>query len=303
MLPALSQICTLPAPFEDDVADYAAGGCRAVELWLGKLETYLQGHSRDDARQLLQRHGVAAPVASYQGGLLDSQGDARREHWDHFARRLDLCRELGIGTLVVAADVAVPAKVGRISNPSVANPSAAASGGGRIANPSYGPLIDRVKASLAQAAEQAARNGVRLALEFQARSALANNLQTAAALVAEIGSPQLGICLDAFHFATGPSKTEDLGYLTADNLFHVQLSDLAGVPRELASDADRVLPGDGDLPLGPLIDRLRGISYAGCVSVELMNPTLWQVPPRQFGEIAITALRKLLGQASMATRS
>jgi hypothetical protein len=32
----------------------------------------------------------------------------------------------------------------------------------------------------------------------------------------------------------------------------------------------------------------------------LMNPQLWQVPPRQFGEIALTALRKLLGQASMA---
>jgi hypothetical protein len=30
-----------------------------------------------------------------------------------------------------------------------------------------------------------------------------------------------------------------------------------------------------------------------------MNPQLWQVPPRQFGEIALTALRKLLGQAAM----
>ncbi len=275
MLPAISQLCTLNSPFEADVADYAAGACRTTEVWLGKLETYLEGHSLDDARRLLAEHEMAVPVASYQGGLLDSQGDARREHWQHFSRRLELCRELGIGTLVVAADV------------------------GRIDNPSYGQLIDRVKVSLAQAAEQAGRHGVRLALEFQARSALGNNLQTAAALVEEIGSPQLGICLDAFHFATGPSKTEDLGYLTADNLFHVQLCDLAGVPRELATDADRILPGDGDLPLGPLVDHLRAIGYAGCVSLELMNPTLWQVPPRQFGEIAITALRKVLGQASM----
>jgi sugar phosphate isomerase/epimerase len=298
MLAALSQICTLPASFEDDLADYAAGGCQAVEIWLGKLETHLQRHSLDDARQSLSRHGVAVPVASYQGGLLDSQGDARREHWGHFARRLELCRTLGIGTLVVAADVSAPAHVGRISNPSV-DPSVVAHDGGRIENPAYTQLIDRVKVSLAQAAEQARPHGVRLALEFQARSALANNLQTAAALVEEIDSPHLGICLDAFHFAVGPSKTEDLGYVTADNLFHVQLSDLAGVPRELAADADRILPGDGDLPLAPLVDRLRAIGYTGCVSIELMNPTLWQVPPRQFGEIAITALRKLLGQASM----
>lgn len=272
MQPAVSQVCSLSAPFDRDVIDYAAGECRTIELWLGKLETYLEVHSIDDVRRLLDEHEVAAPVAAFQGGLLASQGDARREHWDHLARRLPLLKTLGAGTIVVAADVA-------------------------------GPLdqqtIDRVQASLAQLAAQAGQAGMRAALEFQSRAALANNLQTAAALVAECASPHLGICLDAFHFFTGPSKTEDLGYLSAENLFHVQLCDLAGQPRELATDADRVLPGDGDFPLGPLIDALRAIDYRGCVSVELMNPEIWRIPPRQFGEVATTALRKLLGQASM----
>jgi 2-keto-myo-inositol isomerase len=279
MVPALSQLCTLQAPFEADVADYAAGRCRAMEVWLGKLEAFLERHSLDDVRRLLARHEMAVPVASYQGGLLDSQGEARREHWGHFARRLELCHELGIGTLVVAADVAAPLPVGRIDNPS------------------YAQVIDRVKVSLAEAAEQAGRHGVRLALEFQARSALGNNLQTAAALVEEIANPHFGVCLDVFHFFTGPSKTEDLGYLTPAHLFHVQLCDLAGVPRELATDADRILPGDGDLPLAPLLAHLRATGYEGCISVELMNPTLWQVPPRQFGEVAIAALNKLLDRA------
>jgi hypothetical protein len=31
-----------------------------------------------------------------------------------------------------------------------------------------------------------------------------------------------------------------------------------------------------------------------------MNPTLWQANPQQVAEIACTALRKLLGQASVA---
>jgi sugar phosphate isomerase/epimerase len=71
------------------------------------------------------------------------------------------------------------------------------------------------------------------------------------------------------------------------------------VARELASDSDRILPGEGDLPFSAVVERLRQIGYGGCVSVELMNPTIWQVPPRQFGEIAITALRRVLGQATM----
>jgi sugar phosphate isomerase/epimerase len=119
------------------------------------------------------------------------------------------------------------------------------------------------------------------------------------ALIEEVGSPSLGLCLDTFHFEIGPSKWADLGLLHAGNLFHVQLSDFADVPRELASDSDRILPGDGMLAFEPLLERLREIDYGGCVSLELMNPRIWLVPPRQFGEIAMTSLRKLLGLASM----
>jgi sugar phosphate isomerase/epimerase len=272
MKPALSQVCSLESPLEQDIADYAAGKCGCIELWVGKLDTYLEKHSEDDLRRLLDEHQVTAPVASFQGGLLDSQGEFRRQHWDAFGRRLAQCRSLGIGTLVVAADVA-------------------------------GPLaqqdVDRVQTSLGEAARLAGQHDVRLALEFQARSAFINNLQTAAAVVAETADAHLGICLDAFHFAIGPSKTEDLAYLSAENLFHVQLCDLSGVAREFASDADRILPGDGDVQLAALVARLTEIDYRGCVSIELMNPRIWRIGPLQFGEIAMTALRKILGQDSM----
>jgi len=272
MIPALSQVCTLEASFEKDVEDYSAGHCRSMEIWLTKLETYLQSHSLDDARRLLEKNEMAVPVASFQGGLLISQGDARREHWNHFAKRLGLCRSLKIETLVIAGDV-------------------------------VGPLdqqaFDRLRMSLAQAAAQAGEHGVRSALEFQAKATYPNNLQSAAALIEEIGDPNLGLCLDAFHFFTGPSKEADLAYLTSQNLFHVQLCDVAGQPREFASDADRILPGDGDFPLELIISRLRAIGYAACVSVELLNPAIWRIGPRQFGEVGITALRKVLGLASM----
>jgi len=272
MLPALSQVCSLNASFEDDIADYAAGACNAIELWLGKLETYLETHSLDDVRRLLDKHNIVAPAASFQGGLLVSQGDARREHWQHFARRLELCRQLQVKTLVLAGDI-------------------------------FGPLssedVERVRVSLVQAAAEAGAQGVRLALEFQSHATLGNNLETAAALVAECGSPHLGLCFDVFHYYVGPSKFEDLAWLTPENLFHVQLSDLSGVARELASDSDRILPGDGDFQLEPIIEQLRQLGYAGYVSIELLNPQIWQIPPRQFGEIGMTALRKVLGQASM----
>lgn len=272
MKPALAQVCSLSSPFQQDIADYAAGKCQSIELWFTKLETYLQSHAMGDVRQLLDEHQIDAPVASYQGGLLVSQGVAREEAWKLFASRLQICRELQIGTLVVACDVS-------------------------------GPLqqqdIDRVRMSLRQAAESAESAGVRLALEFQGPSDFGNNVQTAVALTDETSSAHLGICLDAFHYFVGSSKPEDLALLTGANLFHVQLSDVADIPRELATDSHRILPGEGDIPLAPILTRLREIEYAGTVSIELMNPQIWQVSALQFGEIAMTALHRILGLASM----
>jgi 2-keto-myo-inositol isomerase len=274
MTPALSQVCTLHSPFEKDIEDFAAGQCRAVEVWLTKLETFLQSHSLDDVRKVLDANEATLPVASFQGGLLISQGDARREHWQHFGERLKLCHDLQIRTLVVAGDVNSP-----------------------IGEQDY----ERLCVSLAEAAKQAQERGVRLALEFQPRAVYPNNLQSAAALVEQIGNPSLGLCLDALYFFTGPSKESDLAYLSPANLFHVQLCDIAGQPREFCADSDRILPGDGDFPLDIIVKRLREIDYGGCVSVELMNPSIWQIPARQFGEMAMTALRKVLGTASMTS--
>jgi 2-keto-myo-inositol isomerase len=271
MIPTISQVCCLNSPFDRDLEDFAGAGCTSVEVWLTKLETYLERHTLKDVRYWLEKTRLTLGVASFQGGLLASQGEARREAWDFFKRRLDLCRELDIGTVVVACDVPQP-----------------------LAQ----QTIERVQVSLTQVAQEAGKRRIRAALEFQADSAFGNNLQTAAALVGEVGSPHLGLCLDAFHWHVGPSKTEDLGCLTAKNLFHVQLCDLADCARELARDADRILPGEGDIPLAPLIAHLNRIKYDGCVSIELMNPRLWQVPALQLADAGMAALRRLLDTPS-----
>ena len=273
MKPAISTVCSLNAPLETILEDYSAGQCRLIEVWLGHAEQYLDGKPAQALSELLHHHGCDPVAATFQGGLLTSQGDARREHWAHFEKRLALCSAASIPTLVLAGDV-------------------------------YGPLgpedLGRLSASLVESAKRAADAGVRLALEFDARASFPNNLQSAVALIEDVGLPSLGICLDWFHFSVGPSKVIDLHLLTPETIALVQLSDIADVPREMATDADRILPGEGNSPPQQLIAHLEAMKYDGPISIELQNPQLWQVPPRQFGEIAITALRKLLGQAEMA---
>src|SRR5437660_11214418 len=102
----ISEASTLPASFAEDVAAYAEAGCPAMEVWLTKLETHLETHSAADTKKLLEDRAMTLAAASYQGGLLLSQGEQRKVHYDHFKRRLDLCQFFGIPTMLVAADFA-----------------------------------------------------------------------------------------------------------------------------------------------------------------------------------------------------
>jgi 4-hydroxyphenylpyruvate dioxygenase len=270
MIACLSQVCSLGSSFEDDLDGYADAAGSAIELWLTKLEEYLTRHSVADVRSRAADRGLKLAAASFQGGLILSQGEARRVAWDQFQRRLGLCAELEVPVLVVVAD---------------------------FLGPFNETDIERAQVSLRQAGEAAEMSNVKIALEFQARNTFVNNLETAAMLVEAVGHPCVGICLDLFHFFVGPSKFDDLGLLSPENLLHVQVSDVGDRPRELASDADRILPGDGDFRLKAVFDALRQIGYRGAVSLELLNPMFWQIAARQVGEIGLTALRVALGEA------
>ena len=267
MSASISQVTTLPTPFEVDLPAFARAGFAVVELWLTKLETYLQSHPVAEAKALLADNGLTAGAAASQGGLLLSGGAERREHLAHYQRRLDLLGELGVGTLIVVPDF-----------PGI--PTAE----------DYRRATD----ALGEVAAMAAPHGVKLALEFNKSSRFCASLDTTLALIAQAGAANVGVCLDLFHYYAGPSKLEDLDDLAADRLAWVQVCDLSGTPRELAGDADRILPGEGDFRLGPILGKLEALGYDGPVSLELMNPMLWSVPVDHLADAAMRSMARLL---------
>ena len=267
MKPCISQATTLKNSFDGDLTAYRGGGWTAVELWLTKLETYLESHSPSEARALLDSSGLKPAAAASQGGLLLSHGTERAAHWAHFRHRLELLQELRVPTLIVTPDF--------VRQPGLEEYSRAAAG-------------------LGEAAELAASFGVRIALEFQKTSLLCSCLETALALIAQSGAANAGVCFDVFHYYTGPSKFEDLAYLSPGNLAWVQMCDVSSTPRELAGDGDRIFPGEGDFQLGPIIDHLGRIGYEGYVSLEVLNPHLWQVAADRVADLGFQALCRVL---------
>ena len=266
MKPCISEVTTLPCTFAQDIANYADAGWTAMEVWLTKLETHLETHSAADTRKLLEDRQITLAAASYQGGLLLSQGEQRKAHYDHFLKRLDLCQQFSIGTLLVVADfvqnvdqTALEARGDLIA--------AGGAVGGRLRRAPR-PGIPRLR--------RLAQLGHRLGPGRPVRRGKRRH--------------QPGF-LSLLH---RPEQVRGSRPVDAQRLAFVQVCDLAGVARELASDADRILPGDGGFRLGPLMKRLRDIGYDGWVSLELMNPMLWKVEPGQVAAIGLAALQRLL---------
>jgi 2-keto-myo-inositol isomerase len=267
MQPCLSQTLTLQCSFLEDVQHFAAAGAQAMVVWLTKLEQAVAAYGLERLREALGQRQLRAVAAAGQGGLFSATGEQRRLAFDQFQKRLGLCQALGIETVIVACDFPHIAEAGD---------------------------WEQALRQLQLTAQLAASYQIRLALEPQGRAAFCASLDTLVRVVESCGEANVGVNLDVFQYYIGPSKPEDLALLTASNLFFVELSDLAGIPREWALDRHRILPGDGEFHLQPILDHLRRIGYRGYVAVEAPNPDFWSMNPVRVAETALRALERLL---------
>ena len=98
MKPCISQVTTLMNPFEADPAAYRGGGWTAVELWLTKLESFVQAHSLAEARTELDiaRAYIDRCVQELDAGQLTAEDAAMAKWWctDLQGRVIDRCLQL-----------------------------------------------------------------------------------------------------------------------------------------------------------------------------------------------------------------
>ena len=248
---AINPATTMPATFEQDIAAYAAAGFQAMEVWLGKVDAYLQkGNSVRDAAALMADNGLAAAGACFSG--LTFSGDQQQHNSiDALRGRLEMCQALAAETLVV-----IPGVPGSSTTPE---------------------MYDTVAAGLAECGEIAEPFGVKLAIEFIKGATLIGSVRTAMEVARNTGRANVGVLFDTFHFYAGISKIEDILDMKGEELLLVHLNDGPGAPRETLADNMRVFPGEGVFPLKDIFAAISSIGYEGYVSLELFRQEVWDM--------------------------
>lgn len=121
-------------------------------------------------------------------------------------------------------------------------------------------------------------------------------LATAVALDAD--HPQARIIPDTFHMYNSGGGYNGLQYLQGDFIALFHWNDLpAGAVAGELQDKDRLLPGDGALPLIDCLKTLYKIGYRGGLSLELFRQEHWDMDPNV---VAKTGVEKMRAQVALA---
>ena len=133
--------------------------------------------------------------------------------------------------------------------------------------------------------------GLRVSLEFMPSSPLPS-ISAALDLIDRARVPEVAVVLDVWHFALGECEWPLLETLPLSRIGFIQLDDaLATADGRSQHDCmeERLMPGDGELPLTQILRPLLRRGYDGVVSVEVLS-SAWRT--RSLDDFARTTLSK-----------
>lgn len=169
----------------------------------------------------------------------------------------------------------------------------------------YNRNFQRHATRLREVAEVLKDHGLRLGLEYVGTQSLlvgrrypfVHTLAETRELIAAIGTGNVGLVLDTWHWWTAGDTEDDLLALKNEDVVSVDLNDApVGIPREQQRDNQRELPAaTGVIDTATFVTALARIGYDGPVRPEPFNRALNELDNEAACAAASAALHKALG--------
>lgn len=252
MLLSIHQNTSRGAGFRGSLEGWARAGIRYVELNDGMLDSFLENDTLAGARRLLDDLGLTPVSAATILPDLWLPGPERAESLESWRARCEQFAALGLD---------------KIYSPDLTSR--------RVTAEDFAATPDCIR----EVGEIASEHGLTCMIEFTRGSTHLSTLSSSLQVIREAGHPSVRPMLDFFHFWSGMGKFEDLDLLRPGELAHAHFQDLLDAPRELTTNAYRLIPGDGIAPVVRILRKLAEKEYNGALSVELFLPRLTNGDP------------------------
>ena len=262
------------ADLETDIRAAGEAGYDLVEIWAAKLRTFLHSRPISELKAIL----TASNVEAYSINSIEHITFRNPEDYELIKAE---CGELS----AVANELACPYIVvvpGKLPDGATEE-----------------QVIDESVRVLNELADIAEPRGVSLAFEFLGQTDCSvQTLDLAKTIVEKVDRPGVGLVIDTFHFYAGGSSLEAIDSLNPSKLFIFHINDAEDLPKESLTDAHRLYPGEGILPIAQIKGRFDKIGYDRMVSIEIFRPEYWGHDPFEVARKAKAATEKVLGLGS-----
>lgn len=159
--------------------------------------------------------------------------------------------------------------------------------------------LDRAAEDLAGVCDRAAEHGLLITVEFLPWSGIPT-ADVALDLVRRVGRPNATVMLDTWHWFRGGADLALLRALPADSIGGIQLNDApADVPADLVTESmqARLMPGEGAIPLGDVLQILTEKGVQVPIGVEVFHARHASLSAREIGLECGRSTRRVIDAA------
>lgn len=266
MRTCINEATTMPYSLEEDVISASKAGFEGIELWVDKVKKYLESHSVNELKTLLEENRIKP--ASICPFFLNSFGDvdASIKSIEWGAR---IAREIDCDMLLVCPDV--PPK-----------------------ELSHSEAVRKAGDSARRCAEIAKSYGVKLAIEPLGMHPFVPGPKEALEIIETANHNSLGLIIDTFHYYKSGVTLEDIEAIPIEKLLLVHINDCEDLPRKVLTDKNRLYLGLGVIPLKEILKILSKKGYRGFLSVEIFRDEYWEKPIDDITRESFESLQNLL---------
>jgi 2-keto-myo-inositol isomerase len=269
---ALNGATTMHADLVTDIKAASEAGFDLIEIWASKLREFLKTKTTSDLSKLLKEHNLQP----YSINSIEHITFRTAEDYENIIKAQ--CEELSkiAGEIGCPYVVVVPGKLPE--------------------NASKDEIITESINVLNELGDIAEKHNVSLAFEFLGQTDCSvQTLDLCNEIVEKMNRKNIGNVLDTFHFYAGNSTFEAIDNLNPEKLFIFHINDAENLPKEQLTDAHRLYPGLGILPLKEIKSRFDKIGYDRMVSIEIFRPEYWNHDPFEVARLAKLNTEKALG--------